>query len=231
MADWISFWDSDPAVFAGARHRRVHYARVAADLARFLPDPDARMLDFGCGHALSAPDLAARCGSLVLCDAAPRVCRALEARFAGEPKIAVATPEEVFTLPEGSFSLITVHSVIQFVARPALVELFAQWRRLLKKGGSLILSDVLSPDCGRVSDAAALVTFAFNEGFLLEALLAVPRARRSPYRQACAELGLSVYGEHELLSMLETARLPATRVRPNVGYNQSRMAIQAFRLR
>lgn len=231
MTDWIAFWDSAPAVFASARHKRVHYVRVADDLARFLPSPDARVLDFGCGEALAAPRLAERCGCLVLCEGAPGVRRFLAARYADHPKIEVTSPEEVAAMPEGSFSLITVNSVLQYLSRAQIKRHLLEWRRLLRKGGSLVLSDVIDPRAGRGRDTEALLGFALKEGFFLQALYFLLCSPLSPYRRRCAELGLTAYGEEEILALLEEARLPATRVRPNVGHNQARMAFQAFRLR
>ena len=231
MASWISFWDGANAVYVNRRHKAVHYARIAADLACFVPAPDARVLDFGCGEALSAGQLAEACGTLVLCDAAPSVREALKARHAGNPKIEVLAPEQVAALPDGSFHLVIVNSVLQYIPRADLPGLLAGWRRLLDKGGSLLLADVIPPDVGMAQDVAALIAFAAKEGFLPAALLGLARTAFSPYRRLRNELGLTVYQEEEMLRLLEAARLPASRVRPNIGHNQNRMAFRAFRLR
>jgi SAM-dependent methyltransferase len=231
MAGWISFWDGAHAVYVNERHKALHYLRIAADLARFVPAPDARILDFGCGEALSAAGLAERCGSLVLCDAAPSVRAALTARHAGNPKIEVLSPEDVAGLPDGGFHLIVVNSVLQYIPKADLPGLLAGWRRLLGKGGSLLLADVIPPHVGMAQDVAALLTFAAKEGFLGAALVGLARTAVSPYRKLRSELGLTVFEEEEMLRLLEAARLPASRVRPNVGHNQNRMAFQAFRLR
>ncbi|MFG1361490.1 class I SAM-dependent methyltransferase [Xanthobacter pseudotagetidis] len=231
MASWISFWDGANAVYVNGHHKAVHYLRIAADLARFVPAPDARVLDFGCGEALAADRLAERCAALVLCDAAPTVREALKARHAGNPKIEVLSPEEVAALPDGSFNLIVVNSVLQYIPKVDLPALLAGWRRLLLKGGSLLLADVIPPDVGMVKDVTALLRFATKEGFLPAALVGLARTAVSPYRKLRTELGLTFYEEDEMLRLLETARLPASRVRPNIGHNQNRMAFQAFRLR
>lgn len=85
---------------------------MAAALTRFVSSPDARVLEFGCGEALSADRLAERCGSLVLCEGAAEVRAALKARYGGHPKIEVIAPDDMATLPEGAFSLIAANSVI-----------------------------------------------------------------------------------------------------------------------
>lgn len=231
MTGWISFWDGANAIYVSGHHKTVHYARIAADLARFVPSPDARVLDFGCGEALAADRFAERCGGLVLCDSGPSVRAALKARFAGNPKIEVLAPEAVAALPEASFSLIIVNSVLQYIPRADLPGLLAEWRRLLAKGGTLLLADVIPPKVGMAKDVAALLAFAAKEGFLMAALVGLMRTAVSPYRRLRNELGLSIYEEEEILGLLEAARLPASRVRPNIGHNQNRMAFQAFRLR
>ena len=67
-------------------------------LAAALPHLRGSVLDYGCGEALFAGRVAERCGALYLSDAAPSVREKLAARHAGDPKIAVLTPEDVAKL-------------------------------------------------------------------------------------------------------------------------------------
>ena len=137
--------------------------------------------------------------------------------------------EEMSALPEGSFSLIVAHAVIQYLPRPELEGLLAQWRRLLQKGGSLLMVDLVAPGVTWFSDFGALLDRAFRNGFFLAALPGLARVAMSRRRRLWKEP--VAYGEDEILALLEAARLPASRVRPNVGLNPQRMAFQAYRLR
>ncbi|MEP9379817.1 class I SAM-dependent methyltransferase [Aquabacter sp. CN5-332] len=226
--DWISFWDGAHAIYVSDRHKQLHYARIAADLGRFVPGPGARVLDYGCGEALAADALARACGSLTLCDAAPGVREKIRQRFEGNGRISVASPEEVEALPDGSFDLIVANSLLQYLKRPQLDGLLAMWRRLLAPGGRLLLADVIPPDVSAVKDAAALLSFAARDGFLGAAVVGLVRTAVSPYRKLRGELGLSMYREDEFAGLLRSAGFQAERTRPNVGHNQSRMAFLAM---
>ena len=94
MSDWISFYDfKHSVIYVNARHRDVHYRTIAEDIRAYVPSPTAHVLDYGCGEATSADLLAAASGHLTLVEAAPNVRAALAARYAGNPKISVLTPE------------------------------------------------------------------------------------------------------------------------------------------
>ncbi len=229
MADWISFWNGSHSIYVSDRHRKAHFERIAADLARAVPHPTARVLDYGCGEALSADRLARHCAQLVLCDAAASVRARAADRFAGDVRIAVMSPEEVAALPDGSFDLIVLNSVSQYLSREGLWDLLVLWRRLLADDGLLLLADVIPSDTNALADAAALLRFGMQEGFFLSALGGLTRLAASPYRRLRAEIGLTSYTEGEIAAMLATAGLAGERTRPNVGYNQRRMAFQARR--
>lgn len=229
MADWISFWNGAHPIYVSARHRAVHYDRIAADLAGHVPHPAARVLDYGCGEALAADRLAQHCGHLVLCDAAPAVREKVAARFAGDPRIAVLSPDAVAALPDGGFDLIILNSVAQYLSRDLLADLLALWRRLLADDGVLLLADVIPPDVSAAADAAALLGLGWREGFFLDAVTGLARTAVSPYRKLRAELGLTTYTEDEMQALLAAAGLEGRRTTPNVGHNQRRMAFQARR--
>ena len=120
MADWRSFWDSEHSIYVNARHKDVHYREIAEQIAAFVPGPNARVLDFGCGDAIHADKVAAVAAQVLLCDAAPSVRAAMAQRFAGNPKIKVIAPEEVDALPSASFDLIVANSVAQYLSREEL---------------------------------------------------------------------------------------------------------------
>ena len=53
--DWISFYDfKHSVIYVNARHRDVHYRTIATDIAKLVPSPAARVMDYGCGEATSA---------------------------------------------------------------------------------------------------------------------------------------------------------------------------------
>src|SRR5580704_10952961 len=100
MSDWISFYDfKHSVIYVNARHRDVHYRAIAHDIRAYVPSPEAQVLDYGCGEANSAALIADVCGHLSLVEAAPNVRASLTARYAGNPKVSVLTPEQAAALP------------------------------------------------------------------------------------------------------------------------------------
>ncbi len=225
--DWVSFWDGAHSIYVSDRHKQVHYARITADIARLLPGPNARVLDYGCGEALGAEPLCQSCATLALADAAPTIRAKLKERFARQPKITVLSPEETAALPPGSMDVIIVNSLLQYLSRADFIALLAVWRRLLVPGGTLIIADVIPPGVSAVQDAAALLTFGAREGFLIAAFVGLARTAVSPYRKLRADLGLATYEEADILTLIAEAGFTVERLPTNIGHNQARMAFRA----
>ena len=74
MSDWVRFYDfKHSVIYVNARHRDVHYRRIAEDIRDYVPSPTAHVLDYGCGEATSADLVADACGHLTMVEAAPNV--------------------------------------------------------------------------------------------------------------------------------------------------------------
>ena len=151
ISDWRSFWDNAHSIYVNARHKDVHYRDIADADRR----PSCRGRARACstsaaGEALHADRVAEVAAEVLLCDSAPSVRAAMAARFAGNPRIKVISPEEVEKLPDRSLDLIVANSVVQYLTAAELERLLVLWRRLLADGGALIVADVIPPDVGAV---------------------------------------------------------------------------------
>lgn len=226
-AAWLTFWDGSHPIYVSARHKDVHYRLLAEAIARLVPGPAARVLDYGCGEALHADKLAAAVGELVLCDGAPRRRGAIAARFADCPKIRVVSPAELDGLAERSFDLIVMHSVAQYLSAADTGALFRIFRRLLRPDGALTVSDVIPPAVTALTDALSLLRFGAANGFLAAALHGLVRTRLSDYWRLRRHLGLTRYGETAMLETLGLAGFAGRRMAENIGHNQARMAFIA----
>jgi SAM-dependent methyltransferase len=229
LKDWVSFWDSDHPIYVSARHFDVHYRAIAADIIRQLPSAEARVLDHGCGEALHADRVAAKCGGLFLCEAAPTVRARVAARFASEPKIRVIGPDEVERLPAACLDLVVANSLVQYLKRDELAALLAAWRRILKPGGKLVIADVIGSRQSALAAAIALLRFAAANGFLIAACFGLVRTTFSRYPKLRAELGLARYDESEMLDLLRRSGFSPKRLARNFGHNQQRMAFEAIK--
>jgi len=224
---WRAFWDQDTSIYVGARHRILHYRLIANDIAALIASPSSAVLDYGCGEALSADRVAARCAKLYLCDGAPSVREKLVARFRGEPKIVVLAPEEAAAIPDGSLDLIVVNSLLQYLSFDEFRALLRLWRSKLAPEGRLVLADVIPHKVSPVTDAKALLSFAWRGGFLTRAVIGLARTALSDYAKLRNELGLSQYDEAEMLEILAGEGFAAERLAKNIGHNPARMSFSA----
>ncbi|MBS7697816.1 MULTISPECIES: class I SAM-dependent methyltransferase [unclassified Chelatococcus] len=224
---WTDFWNSDTPIYVNERHKLLHYRLIARDIIKLLPSREARVLDYGCGEALAAATIAAQCRTLTLVDAAPRVRDKLSERFAASTNIHVASPEDIAVLPAGSFDLVIINSVLQYLKKDEAASVFATLRDKLAPNGRLVLADILQPGVSPLTDVKALLGFGWTGGFLGAACLGLVRTALSDYRKLRGQLGLTHYSEGEIIAALAAAGFSARRQRPNIGHNQDRMLIIA----
>jgi SAM-dependent methyltransferase len=224
---WLAFWDSSHSIYVNARHRDVHYALIAQQIAALVPSPQTRVLDYGCGEALHADRVAAAAGELLLCEGAPRVRAGIAARFAGNAKIRAVAPEEVERRGDHSLDLIVLHSVAQYLTPDELAKLLALFHRLLNADGILVVSDIIPPDVAASTDALALLRFGAENGFFVAAVTGLVRTVLSDYWRLRTRYGLTRYGETAMTEKLAAAGFFAQRAPHNIGHNQARMAFMA----
>ncbi|MGD9923896.1 MAG: class I SAM-dependent methyltransferase [Pseudorhodoplanes sp.] len=226
MGDWISFFDSDHAIYVNARHKQVHAIITGNGMAEHIR-PGDRVLDYGCGEAAYAERLAGKTATLTLCEAAPSLRQRLKARVAPEHAISVLAPEEVAALPDGAFEVVIMHSVSQYLSPDELVRLLGMFRRLLTPDGTLVIGDVVQPDIPAWKDALALLRFGWREGFFAAAVGGLFRTAFSGYAKLRKDAGLTRYGEHEMAARLDGAGFRSTRAPRNIGHLQTRMTFVA----
>ena len=227
MDDWIDYYDSTHTIYASRLHRDLHFQLIARDIIGYISSPEAVVLDYACGEALSAAKVAATCGQLILAEPAPGVRGRLIARFAPDTRIRVRSLDDIRKMPENSIDLVVMNSVAQYMTPAELDAAFAIIRRLLKPGGRLVLGDILRPEVGMPRDVIALLRFAATHGFLRDALIGLVSTALSDYRQLRARVGLQRYGETEMIAKLAAAGFTASRAHSNIGHNPWRMTFVA----
>jgi ubiquinone/menaquinone biosynthesis C-methylase UbiE len=227
MDDWIDYYDSTHTIYASKLHRDLHFQIVAKDIISYISSPDAVVLDYACGEALSAAKVAEACGRLILAEPAPGVRGRLIARFAPNMKIKVRSLDDLRNMDERSIDLVVMNSVAQYMTPNELASALAIIRRLLKPGGRLVLGDILRPEVGMVRDVIALLRFAMTCGFLRDALIGLISTALSDYRQLRTRVGLQRYSEADMLAKLTAAGFTATRAHFNIGHNPWRVTFVA----
>jgi ubiquinone/menaquinone biosynthesis C-methylase UbiE len=227
MDDWIDYYDSTHTIYVSRRHRDLHFELIARDIIGYISSPDAVVLDYACGEALSAARVAAACGKLYLAEPAPGVRGRLIARFAPNTKIRVRSLDELRNMDEKSVDLAVMNSVAQYMTPAEFDAALATIRRLLKPSGRLVVGDVLRPEIGMPRDVLALMRFAATHGFLRDALAGLISTALSDYRQLRAKVGLQRYSEAEMTAKLAAAGFAASRAHVNIGHNPWRMTFVA----
>ena len=231
MDDWIDYYDSTHTIYASKLHRDLHFQVIARDIIGYISSPDAVVLDYACGEALSAAWVAEACGKLYLAEPAPGVRGRLIARFAPNTGIRVRSLDDLRKMADESIDLAVMNSVAQYMTPDELDSALAVIRRLLKPSGRLILGDILRPEVGMVRDVIALLRFAATHGFLKDALIGLVSTALSDYRQLRSRVGLQRYSEAEMTAKLAGNGFTASRAHVNIGHNPWRMtfvARQAF---
>lgn len=227
MSDWITFFDSDHAIYVNARHKAVHAAVTGNGMLEHIGRSD-RVLDYGCGEAAYAEQVIRRAEQLTLCEAAPNLRERIKKRVAHERYIAVLSPDEVAALPDASFEVVVMHSVSQYLSPAECDRLLVQFRRLLRPNGKLVIGDVVQPDTPAWKDALALLQFGWREGFFFAALGGLFRTAFSDYSKLRKDAGLTRYSEHDFDAKLNTAGYRGARAPRNIGHLQTRMTFVAL---
>ena len=228
MSDWISFYDMRHSlIYVNARHRDVHYRKIADDIRALVQKPSAAVLDYGCGEATSADVIAAACGHLTMVEAAPNVRAALGARYAGNAKISVLAPDAAAALPAGSFDLIVMHSVAQYLSGGELDRLLATFRKLIKPAACSSSATSCRRAWRRRRPRGRCSNAAPPTDFFWAAVGGLVRIFVSDYLRLRKTVGLSHYEAAAMLEKLKAAGFSATRAPRNIGHNQRRMTFLA----
>ena len=227
MDDWIDYYDSTHTIYASKLHRDLHFQVIANDIIGYITSPDAVVLDYACGEALSAVKVANACAQLYLAEPAPGVRGRLVARFASDTRIRVRSLDELKNMQADSIDLVVMNSVAQYMTPQELDTAFDVIHRLLKPSGRFVLGDILRPEVGMGRDVIALLRFAATHGFLRDALVGLASTALSDYRQLRTRIGLQRYREDEMIAKFAAAGFTATRAPRNIGHNPWRMTFVA----
>jgi ubiquinone/menaquinone biosynthesis C-methylase UbiE len=224
---WLSYWESPNRSYVSERHKRAHYEAVFAGTRPHLPRRGGVVLDWGCGDALAAPQIADLCGTVLLYEAAESTCQRLRQRYTGDPRIRVLKKDELNARPSESIDLIVVNSVIQYLSSEDFDAALGLFQRLLKQGGSLLLGDVISPGTGNIRHVRTFLEFARRKRFLAAAIWGLARTYASSYRRLQRDVGLAAYDAAEMLRRLAEHGFAAEKLTRNIAVSTHRSAYLA----
>jgi SAM-dependent methyltransferase len=230
MQSWLDFWNAPNAIYVSRRHQKAHYAKVLSGIGRFMPAGGAAVvLDWGCGDALAADDLAQTCRTLLLYDRADSTRRRLLSNYADSPKIRVLDDAELDVAAPASVDLIIVNSVVQYLDRRQFSDALRRFHRLLKSDGKLLLGDIIAPDTPLLGHVTTFLRFAWQNGFFVAAVIGLARNFISPYRRLRRDAGYACYTAGEMLGLLDESGFVGERLTSNIAVSQLRSSYLARR--
>ena len=106
MSSWVDFWNSEHSIYVNNEHKSAHSRRLLEDITGWISDEAFSVLDFGCGEALYAEDLAKKCSKLSLVDSSTNIRDMLISRTFGNESIVIKDVAECYNLRDESFDLI-----------------------------------------------------------------------------------------------------------------------------
>jgi SAM-dependent methyltransferase len=224
---WLAFWNGEHRIYANEKHLRAHYAKIAADVLKLLPDKNVDLLDWGCGPALSAPAWADAGVRVSLYDKAVASQEKLKATFGTDPRLRLLNDADYAALPDGSFDVLLINSVIQYLSPDDFRGVLPELHRFLRPGGLLLLADVMPPTAGMLDDVKTLLGTGAKHGFLFAAVGSLAHTFFSGYRKLRQRLGLTTYTPEAIIDVLKAGGFEAVRVPENVGFSRHRMLFDA----
>jgi 2-polyprenyl-3-methyl-5-hydroxy-6-metoxy-1,4-benzoquinol methylase len=224
---WLDFWNQDNSIYVNSRHLEAHYRTLLSRVKPLLPPPGFTLLDYGCGDALMAPDIADQGGTVLLYDAAPFRREVLSRRHAGSDRIRVLDDQMLDRVATGGCDVILMVSVLQYIPRADLPALLRRLAPLLSPGGRLVLGDVIAPDGSLVKDVTAMLRFAAANRFLFAALAGLVRTAFSNYGHLRRQVGLTTYGKDELVALMHQSGWQARILADNLGFDDNRWSMEA----
>jgi SAM-dependent methyltransferase len=227
---WREFWNGEHKIYVNARHSLMHFEAIAKDLAAFIPSQDALVLDYGCGEALAADVLAAKCGRLYLFDSAARIEAGLRRRYAASEKIHVLSEEEINALPDGHLDLFICNAIFQYLTREECRAVVMLAAKKLKLGGRIIVGDIIPPHVDTVADSMALLDFAYRGGFFFAALRGLLLTFFSGHQRLRRRVGLTTFSIPDMQRLLSIEGFEARRSDRNIGHNRARMTFVGKRV-
>ena len=227
---WLEFWNGEHRIYANERHLRAHYAKIADDVLKLLPNPAVDLLDWGCGPALSTARWADAGVRVSLYDKATANQAKLKTVFGSDARVRVLADADYAALPDGSFDVLLVNSVVQYLTADEFRGVRGDWRRVLRPGGRLLLADVIPPTAGMLDDVSVLLKTGWRHGFLFAAVGSLAQTFFSRYRKLRQRLGLTTYTPEQVIEALRGGGFAAKQLPENIGFSRHRMTFDATKV-
>ena len=98
MKSWVNFWNKNHSIYVNSKHKQVHSEKILNDIGCWIPSSDCAILDYGCGEALYATGLLAKCSHLTLVDTSQNTRTQIKSRLNNSDNVKILSPEDCASL-------------------------------------------------------------------------------------------------------------------------------------
>jgi len=218
--DWNSYWERIEDKQEVFRAEACDHIQRVRSLVKV--DSSTRALDFGCGFGFATEQIAPHVGSVALWDGSANVRRRARARVAWLPNVELADLSAADdSRNDAAYDLITVHSVVQYMAEDELLGWLRRWRRMLRPNGRLVLSDLIQPGTSSLRELIDYLRFSARNGFFIDAFIGGVREFAS-YFGARSSRPLTMVNEERLTKWAAQTGLRLEWLPANLSYRRFR---------
>jgi cyclopropane fatty-acyl-phospholipid synthase-like methyltransferase len=209
---WATYWEGLGGTQSFFREQSREY--VANLECAVGLNPNAHVLDFGCGFGFVAELVAPKVGQISLWDTSANMRRRARLKLAGHKNIRFLDLSEPQPISRDlKFDLIIVNSVVQYMSLEQFAACLVMWRTMLASGGRIVVSDLIPLNHSSMCDIVDLLKFSIRRNVLGNALLQAFRDLGSYWmtRQNCPLTRTSVreLSERGKAASLSISCLPA----------------------
>ena len=208
----------------------MHSEKILNDIGCWIPSSDCAILDYGCGEALYATGLLAKCSHLTLVDTSQNTRTQIKSRLNNSDNVKILSPEDCASLKNDSIDLIVANSVFQYLNQDQTLFTIQLFHRVLKHDGKVIIADIIPLNSSVLSDSFNLLKLGYRNQFFLASIFGLFKTFFSDYRILRNSLGLTNYSSDDLIYFLTQNGFKGKLEVKNFGHNKNRLCFSAKKI-
>ena len=224
-SSWISFWNN-PDIYRQIRSDfKYKFAKLIFERLLILFDnrTNINILDFGCGDATMANWIVKTGHNLYLYDVSKHYLTKAQEKFSNERNITIVDPDSYNSITNQSIDMVIVSSVTQYLTNLQFKTEMKRWVEILKRGGIVILCDVVPPSSNFMSETLSLFFSSIKHNFVFGFLqLVLLRSKPSRCRTLRKSLHLYKYSKKDIEELASSFGLIVSEHYENIGLFSSR---------
>jgi ubiquinone/menaquinone biosynthesis C-methylase UbiE len=210
---WINKNNGNPSLFKGI-------AKNLSDniIINFPLRNDMNVLDFGCGPGYLSMFIHNKVDKLYIHDASPTMARKSRENTSGMKNVIYVERIDDYSFPPLDY--IFINSVIQYVSYTELIEILFSLKKLLKKDGKIVISDILTEPCKLISETIISIYYSITHGYGLGQFKHLFSFFFSNYLQLNKKQPLNYYTQKQINQIAQQLHFRVMFLEKNLIYNR-----------